>query len=393
MKPNVLKSPDAALCMAGAIAGGLFCGNVGAQELRPVIEESHQAHFRLATVAEGFSLPWSLDFLPDGRMIVSEWHGGLRIVDGDRTSSPIYTPSPLVAYENSRGEERVGGLLGVAAHPGFADNALVYFCYLEGSFESNATRIARARLAGDTLRDFEILYRGDDFAQETAHSGCRLVWEVDGTLIATFGDRRHRPDDAQRLGNMVGAIVRLNEDGTIPDDNPFAGRAGARGEIWAYGVRNVQGIARHPETGAYWFSEHGPLGGDEVNILRRGANYGWPIATYGIDYDGTTITENVQLPGVDGPVAYWRPSTAPSGLAFYTGTDFPQWRGDLFMGSLADRRLIRMELNGDRVLFQEMLLEELDMRIREVRMGPDGYLYILPDADPAALYRIEPAAE
>lgn len=350
-------------------------------------EASHQAAFKAVTIAEGLSFPWGLDFLPDGGLIVTEWTGAVRIVRNGEVSAPLTGGPALFTHPNGR---RLG-MLDVALHPDHADNRLVYLCYHHGTYGSNVSRVARARLDGDQLRDLEVILDGDNRSNETAHAGCRLVWDQEGRLVVTAGDRRHLPDESQNLSNLTGSIVRLNDDGSIPADNPFVRDDNARPEIWAYGVRNVQGAAWHPETGALWFSEHGPLGGDEVNILRRGANYGWPIATYGIDYDGTIITEDAQLSAVDGPLVYWRPSTAPSGLAFYTGDDFPDWQGDLFMGSLGDRRLIRMELDGERVLFQEPLLGELDERIRTVKMGPDGYLYVMTDAEPGAILRLEPA--
>ncbi len=348
-------------------------------------ESSHQAEFQLVAVADGLASPWGLDFLPDGRLIITEWSGAVKIIDKGAVSAPL-TGAPAVLTRDVGNS----GMLDVAVHPDFARNQFIYLCFLHGDYESNVSRITRARLDGYVLRDLEVIFEGNDRSEEYHHSGCRLTWAEGGTLFATFGDRRHLPDEAQNRGSTTGSIIRIHDDGGIPADNPFPDDKGARPEIWAYGVRNVQGIAAHPETGALWFSEHGPLGGDEINILRRGANYGWPIATYGIDYDGTVITDNVELDGIQGPLTYWRPSTAPSGLAFYTGDQFPHWRGDLFMGSLGDRRLIRMELRGDRILFQEQLLTELDERIRDVRMGPDGFLYIVTDANPGGIYRLEP---
>lgn len=351
-------------------------------------ESSHQAVFRLVTVADNLSSPWSLDFLLDGALIVTEWSGNVRVIRDGTVSAPLRGVPPVLERNN-----QTSGLLSVIAHPDFVKNRLIYLCYLHGEYQSNISRIARAELVGDHLRNLTVVFEGNDRAHEFHHSGCRLVWDDDGHLLATFGDRRYLPDEAQHLESTTGTIVRINDDGSIPDDNPFIGEDGVRPEIWAYGVRNVQGAVLHPETRELWFSDHGPLGGDEVNILKRGANYGWPIATYGIDYDGTIITEHMALPGVENPLVYWRPSTAPSGLAFYTGEHFPNWRGDLFMGSLMDRRLIRMEVDGDRILFQEPLLAKLDKRIRQVRMGPDGFLYIVTDADPGAILRLEPVPD
>ena len=351
-------------------------------------ETSHQATFQLRTVADGLASPWGLDFLPDGRLIVSEWAGTIRLIDADGASEPLEGAPAVLQYG-----ERTGGMLDISIHPNFANNQWVYLCYLHGEYESNVSRIARARLDGGALRDLEVIYEGDDREKEYHHNGCRMAWRDDGTMLATFGDRRYLQDASQDLTSMTGTIIRINADGSVPPGNPFANQKDARPEIWAYGVRNVQGIAKHPETGAWWFSEHGPLGGDEINILEPGANYGWPIATYGIEYDRSIITEDTELEGVVGPLTYWRPSTAPSGLTFYTGDDFPHWQGDLFVGSLGDRRLLRMELRGDRILFKEELLAELDERVRDVRMGPDGALYIITGANPGGVYRLEPVSE
>ena len=351
-------------------------------------EASHQATFQLTTVADGLASPWGLDFLPDGRLIVSEWAGTIRVIDDDGASDPLDGAPAVLQYG-----ERTGGMLDVSVHPRFASNRFVYLCYLHGTYESNVSRIARARLEGAALRNLEVIYEGDDREKEYHHSGCRMAWNEDGTMLATFGDRRYLQDASQDLSSITGTIIRINADGSVPPGNPFANHKGARPEIWAYGVRNVQGIARHPETGTWWFSEHGPLGGDEINILEPGANYGWPITTYGIEYDRTIITEDTELDGVVGPLTYWRPSTAPSGLAFYTGDDFPHWQGDLFVGSLGDRRLLRIELRGDRVLFKEALLAEFDERIRDVRMAPDGALYVITGANPGGVYRLEPVSE
>ncbi len=351
-------------------------------------EHSHQANFRVVVIADTLVSPWGLDFLPDGRLIVTEWAGDVRLITDDIVSPPL-AGAPLVLQRG----ERTAGMLDIAVHPNFAENQLIYLCYLHGSYDANVSRIARARLENGILHDLDVIFEGDDRAQEYHHSGCRMIWDDDGRLFATFGDRRHWPDASQDTSSTTGSIIRIEDDGGVPEDNPFVAEKNARPEIWAFGVRNVQGADFHPKTRALWFSEHGPFGGDEVNILKRSGNYGWPIATYGIDYDKTVITEYAQLPGVEGPQIYWRPSTAPSGLAFYTGDGMPDWRGDLFMGSLADRRLIRMEIDGERVLFQEPLLAELDERIREVIMGPDGFLYILTDANPGAVLRIEPLIE
>ncbi len=349
-------------------------------------ENSHQASFKAVSVAEGLSIPWGLDFLPDGGMIVTEWTGAVRLIRDGVVSDPLDGGPALFTHPNGR----TLGMLDVALHPDHVENQFVYLCYHHGSYDSNVIRVGRARLADDRINELQVIFEGDNRANETAHGGCRLVWDDEANLIVTMGDRRHLADESQNLANVTGTIIRLKDDGSTPVDNPFVDNKDARPEIWAYGVRNVQGADWHPDTGQLWFSEHGPLGGDEINIGKAGANYGWPIATYGIDYDRTVITEDEQLPGVEGPITYWRPSTAPSGIAFYTGDDFPDWQGDLFVASLRDQQLIRLELDGERVLFKEALLTEWGERIRTVRMGPDGFLYIVPAADPGVILRLEP---
>lgn len=346
-----------------------------------IIETSHQARFQLTAMTEELAAPWGFDFLPDGGIIISEWAGPVHIYkEGKRIDSLTDLPPALDG----------AGRLDISLHPRFIGNQWVYLCYFHGDRSSNVTRISRGRLDGNRLTDVNVIFEGNDRAESYHHNGCRIIWESDDIFLATFGDRRHLMDESQNLATTTGTVIRLHSDGQIPTDNPYIDEPDARPEVWAYGVRNVQGIARHPRNGAFWFSDHGPLGGDEINILKKAANYGWPMATYGIDYDESVISEAQELPGMEGPLYYWRPSTAPSGLTFYTGDDFPDWQGDLFMGSLADRRLIRLELRGDRILFEEHLLQDLDQRIRAVKMGPDGYLYILTDANPGGLYRLEP---
>jgi glucose/arabinose dehydrogenase len=284
-------------------------------------------------------------------------------------------------------------LYSAVPHPNFQSNSLIYLCYHQGTYESNTVKIARATLTSNRLENLEELFDAGFETRETQHFGCPLIWDDDGYLFATFGDRLHHPEEAQDLSNIIGTSIRIADDGSIPEDNPFIGLDDVRPEIWAYGIRNAQGAAVHPVTRELWFSDHGPYGGDEVNIMRRGANFGWPIATYGIEYDGTVITNDAELPGVDGPLAYWRPSIAPSSIAFYTGRHFKAWRNDLFMATLVNMRLVRMEIREDRILSQEHLLAELNQRIRDVKMGPDGFLYIVTDGDPAAILRLEPVSD
>ena len=345
-------------------------------------EETEQAQFDVELVADGMTFPWDMEFLPGGDILISEYDGALRrIVDG------------ALAPEIIKGVETTpdGGLRGIVAHPDFENNRQVYLCYASGTREDNHTRIARGTLDGFALTDVEDIFIADNAARELAHYGCRLLWDKDGYLIATFGDRRHHPDESQSLGDHYGVIVRLDENGNAAPGNPFADRAGALPEIFAYGIRNAQGAVYRPGTEELWISEHGPRGGDEVNIVERGANYGWPVATFGIDYSGDELTDTPLLDGVAPPLYYWYPSIAPSSIAFYDGNEFPKWVGDLFITTLSSRRLLRLELNGDRILRVEPLFAELDTRLRDVSMGPDGALYVLTDSGDGRLLRIRPA--
>jgi glucose/arabinose dehydrogenase len=285
-----------------------------------------------------------------------------------------------------------GGLLDVALHPDFADNGWVYLSYAGEAGGEAGTEVARARLEGTTLIDVMVIFSAHPKTPGSAHYGGRLLFDRAGQLYIALGDRRNYMQEAQKLSSHLGGVIRVNDDGSAPDDNPFTGRDDALPELFTYGHRNVQGMTLHPATGAVWTHEHGPRGGDEVNILKAGANYGWPAITYGIDYSGAIISEKTQAPGMEQPVVYWVPSIAPSGMAFYQGDLFPEWRGDLFVGALAGRHLRRLELDGDRVTGQEELLADLGERIRDVETGPDGYLYLLTDATNGRLLRLEPAA-
>ena len=346
------------------------------------IEESEQASFQVGVVGEGLEFPWDMEFLPGGDALISEFNGTLRILrDGALLPDPVPTGLSLVDGR---------GLRSIATHPDFADNGLVYFCYASGTSQANHTQIARGRFDGASVSDVEVIFTADNEAEEQAHHGCRLLFDDDGKLMATLGDRRHRADDSQDLSNFVGTVVRLNDDGSAARGNPFARKRGAHPEIFAYGLRNAQGAVFHPETRALWVSEHGPLGGDEVNVVRAGENYGWPIATYGIDYTGEELTDTPLRDGVTPPLFYWYPSVAPSSIAFYTGDDFPKWQGDAFMTTLGARRLLRLELNGERVLGVEELFSELDVRLRNIEMGPDGAFYVLTASGDGRLLKIEP---
>ena len=317
-------------------------------------------------------------------MLVTERNGGLRIIHDGKVEHEAISGVPASFAEGD------GGLLGLALHPDFARNGLLYVCLTVGSTAANATSVIRGRLTGRALQSVTTIFTAVPFKKDALHFGCRLMFGPDGKLLVTLGDGRWYPYQAQALDNDLGKVVRLNDDGTIPADNPFARRWQARPEIYTYGHRNIQGIALNPLTGEVWIHEHGPKGGDEVNILHSGANYGWPMITYGIDYSGQVVSEKSAMPGMEQPVIYWTPSIAPSGMAFYTGSRIPEWRGDLFVGALAGRHLRRVHFIGGLVASQEVLLAELNQRIREVCDGPDGYLYITTDAADGRILRLEP---
>jgi len=370
----------------GALLGALAaagCGGGTAAADGPI--ESEQATFELVTVATGLDHPWGMAFLPDGAMLITERSGQLRLLrDGELASAPI-AGVPEVAASGQ------GGLLDIALHPDFASNRLVYLSYAGPGADSAATTVARARLGEGALEDLEVIFRAVPDIRSSKHFGSRLVFDPDGFLYVTAGERGQGAR-AQDLAQHPGSVLRLNDDGSVPDDNPFVGQAGALPEIYAWGHRNPQGMAVHPETGAVWTQEHGPRGGDEVNIERPGANYGWLVITHGIDYSGAPVGEGTHKEGMEQPVHYWVPSIAPSGMAFYEGDAFPEWQGDLFVGALKDQLLARLELDGERVVGEERLLENAIGRIRDVEVGPDGFLYLLTDESDGGLYRLEPAA-
>jgi glucose/arabinose dehydrogenase len=346
-----------------------------------------KADVRVETVARGLEHPWGLAFLPDGRMLVTERPGRLRIVERDgRVSEPLSG----VPEVQARGQ---GGLLDVALDPHFAKNRLVYLSYAEpGPGGTAGTAVARGRHGEGRLEDVRVIYRQQPKVRGSSHFGSRLVFARDGTLFITQGDRSSYRDGAQDLSVGFGKIVRIKPDGSVPGDNPFVGRDGARPEIWSYGHRNVQSAALHPKTGQLWTVEHGARGGDELNHPEAGKNYGWPVITYGVDYSGATIGEGTAKPGMEQPVYYWDPVIAPSGMTFYTGNAFPDWTGSVFIGSLRGQALVRLTLENGRVAREERYLRELGERIRDVRQGPDGLLYLLTDSSDGRLLRLRPAA-
>ena len=328
-----------------------------------------------------------MSFLPDSRILVTERPGRLRLIGRNgRLSAPIANVPKVLA----RGQ---GGLLDVVISPAFERDRTIFLSYAEPTANGGRTAVARAILDEETLRDVTVIFRQAQDPTGGNHWGSRLVFAPDGSLFVTLGDRFNYRDQAQQLGSHLGKIVRVRPDGTVPADNPFVGVADAQPEIWSFGHRNVQGATLNPATGRLWTSEHGARGGDEINIPAAGRNYGWPVITHGVDYSGAPIGIGSAGPGMEQPVWQWTPSIAPSGLAFYTGAAFPAWRGNLFAGALKDRMLVRLELEGDRVIREERLLTGLGERIRDVRQGPDGLLYLLTDDTAGRLLRLEPAGQ
>ena len=337
-------------------------------------------------MASGLEHPWGLAFLPDGTMIVTERPGRLRLVKGGNLSSPVDNLPEVSA----RGQ---GGLLDIALHPKFADNRLIYFSFSEPrGLGSNSTALARARLnnLGTALENVDIIFRQEPAIRSTAHFGGRIAFAQDGNLFLTLGDRYSQRDSAQDLSTHLGKTVRLTADGKAAPGNPFLDTKGALPELWSYGHRNPQGAAMEPSTGAFWTVEHGAQGGDEINRPLGGMNYGWPVITYGRDYSGAKIGEGTAKVGMQQPLHYWDPSIAPSGMTFYSGKLYPKWKGDLFVGALAGSKLVRLDIENGVVVGEETFLEELGERIRDVREGPDGEIYLLTDNSEGRILKFVP---
>ena len=351
--------------------------------------ETEGTSIHVQTVADGLSHPWALAFLPDGSMLVTERPGTLRRVTAEgEISGPIAGVPEVDARDQ-------GGLLDVALDPDFGQNRLVYLSYAEAGDGGNGTAVARGVLGEDqaALSDVEVIFRQQPKADSTKHFGSRLVFDGQGHLFVTLGERSEEEfrGQAQDLNSHLGKIVRIHPDGSVPEDNPFVGQDGALPEIWSYGNRNVQAAAINPETGVLWEIEHGPKGGDEINIVQPGANYGWPVVSHGVNYDGTIVgSGEAHAEGMVDAIWTWTPVIAPSGMTFYGGAAFPEWQGDLFVGGLAATALVRLELDGDSVTREERLLESLGLRIRDVVEGPDGALYLVTDEGNGEVLRVTP---
>ena len=366
-----------------AIALGTAAAPAAAAQSKIFQSEKHA--FRVVTLVEGLANPWSLAFLPDGRMLVTERRGRLRVVSKDFKLDP--KPVEGVPRVAAVGQ---GGLFDVVLHPKFAENGWIYLAYNGPGDAGHGTELMRAKFEGHRLTQQQVLFRLEPKSGGGLHFGGRIVFDLEGHVYLTLGDRGEN-ERAQRLDDHAGSVIRLHDDGRVPADNPFVKHAGAKPEKFTLGNRNMQGAALHPKTGELWTHEHGPQGGDEINVIRAGRNYGWPVITYGVNYGiGTRIGEGTHKPGMEQPLYKWVPSIAPSGMAFYEGDKFPDWRGNLLIGALRDEMLVRLELDGEKVMKEERLVKDAIGRIRDVRVGPDGYVYLLTDESNGALARLEP---
>ena len=377
---NILMS----LCLRIALLSVVLFTSALAQD-RPAVINSEKHSFRVVTLLTALENPWSVAFLPDGRMLVTERAGRLRLVGQDFRLDP----KPIAGLPDvvSQGQ---GGLFDVVLHPEHAQNGWIYWAYNAPGAGGWGTALARGKLQGSRMTEVQVLFSMKPKTRSSQHFGGRIVFDKTGMLYLTLGDRGDK-ERAQKLDDHAGSVIRLHDDGRVPLDNPFAKRVDAMPEKWTLGNRNMQGAALHPRTGELWSHEHGPQGGDEVNVMRSGLNYGWPVITYGVNYGfGTRIGEGQTKPGMVQPLHLWVPSIAPSGMAFVSGSKFPKWTGDLLVGALRDQMLVRLELDGEKVVREERLLQGIVGRIRDVRMGPDSLVYLLTDDSEGALLRLEP---
>lgn len=363
----------------------MSCHLSWAQDKQQLIH-SEKHSFRIVPLLAGLENPWSIAFLPDGRMLVTERAGRLRLVTQDFKLDPKPIDGLPEVIANGQ-----GGLFDVVLHPQHAQNGWIYWAYNAPGTGGWGTALARGKLQGQRMTEVQVLFSMQPKTRSAHHFGGRIVFDAAGMVYLTLGDRGDK-DRAQKLNDHAGSVIRLHDDGRVPNDNPFVQRAGALPEKWTLGHRNMQGAAINPQTGELWTHEHGPQGGDEVNVIRPGLNYGWPVVTYGVNYGlGTKIGEGQSKPGMVQPLQVWVPSIAPSGMAFVSGSQFSQWRGSMLVGALRGQMLVRLTLEGDKVLSEERLFQGRPGRIRDVRMGPDGLVYLLTDDPQGALLRLEPA--
>jgi glucose/arabinose dehydrogenase len=382
---SILAAAVAAMICAAALAeADLRVGR--ASPPPPQSAKVVKAGYKVTEIAKGLDHPWSMAFLPDGSMLVTERQGRLRLIKGG-----LLQPQPIGGVPAVHTGSQAG-LFDIVLHPNFAQNNIVYLTYAAGTAAANGTEVARARFDGSMLQDLHVIFKAAPLKDTDNHYGGRMAFLADGTFALTIGEGFEYREKAQDLTSDLGKIVRLNEDGSVPQDNPFIGQAGVRPEIYSWGHRNEQGLIFDAQSGLLYETEHGPRGGDELNIIVAHKNYGWPVITYGMDYSGAYVSPYTQRPGLEQPVIYWTPSIAPSGLAMYRGEKFPAWKGDLFVGALAFRHLRRVHLDErGNVVNQEELLNDLRWRIRDVRAAPDGYLYVCTDEADGRVLRLEPA--
>jgi glucose/arabinose dehydrogenase len=380
------RRPSLALVMT--LAGAAWLAGTGARAADGATSSSAAA-YRIDTIAEALDHPWSLAVLPDGRLLVTERAGRLRVIERDAAGAPRLRAAPVEGVPTvlARGQS---GLFDVLLDPDFASNGLLYLSFAHGTPAANHLRVVRARFDGTRLDDIRVLFTSRPAKSHAQHFGGRMALLADGTLVVGMGDGNLERTDAQRLSTHLGKIVRIGRDGTVPADNPFVGRAGALPEIYSIGHRNPQGMVSLPARRVLYAHEHGSKGGDELNLIESGANYGWPVTTGGVDYTGARITPYRAYPGITPPLAEWTPSIAPAGMAYYDGALFPAWRGSLFVAALKEKSVRRVPLADGVPGPQETLFTELGERLRDVRAGPDGVLYLLTDAERGRVLRVAP---
>ena len=352
------------------------------QVLQAGIVESEHHTFAVETLVRGLSHPWSMAFLPNGDVLVTERVGRLRLI-----SEGKLLQDPIAGLPNIR-QHGQGGLLDVVLHPDFQTNNFIYLAYAGKTLRGYGTEVLRAKYINNKLEDIKVIFKALPKSRGGRHFGGRLQFSHDKKLFITLGDRGDRPR-AQDLHDHAGSLIRINADGSVPEDNPYLDKKAAQPEIFSYGHRNIQGITKHPLSNIIWTHEHGPQGGDEINIIRKGANYGWPVITYGVNYGtGTKIGEGTHKVGMEQPLYYWVPSIAPSGMTFYSGDEFVHWKNNLLVGSLKFGLLVRLEIDNNKVVHEERLLDGQYGRIRDIRQGPEGTLFLLTDQEQGAVLKL-----